>query len=142
VNPSEPCDAFHLRGISHPSLKYTVPPGVCAFLPFENATGTCSLLNDSSEEVPAVATNAEGVAAITVCSDLSTVCYNVALTGLSGPITGAHFHGGAAGINGGVVLNLNNDVNGNRITGSADLTPQLLNAMSAVSLVRAFSFWP
>jgi hypothetical protein len=88
-----------------------------------------------------VATNAEGVAAITVSSDPSTVSYNVALTGLSGPITGAHFHGGAGGINGGVALNLNDDVNGNRITGSADLTPQLLNAMSVVASVRAFSFW-
>lgn len=84
---------------------------------------------NGAQENPAVVTNAEGVAVITVSSDLSTVSYNVALTGLSGPITGAHFHGGGAGINGGVVLNLTNDVNGNRIMGSADLTPQLLNAM-------------
>ncbi|MEZ4931711.1 MAG: CHRD domain-containing protein [Saprospiraceae bacterium] len=47
---------------------------------------------DGAQENPAVVTNAEGVAAITVSSDLSTVSYNVALTGLSGPITAAHFH--------------------------------------------------
>ncbi len=90
---------------------------------------------DGAQENPPVMTDAEGVGVITVSHDLSTVNYNIALTGLSGDVTGAHFHAGAAGRNGGVVLNLTDDVNGNHINGSADLTLPLLNAMLEVAFI-------
>ena len=82
---------------------------------------------DGAQEVPAVTTDAQGVAAITVSNDLSTISYEVVITGLSGDITNAHFHRANAGVAGGVVLPVGGDVVGNRISGSAALTLPMLN---------------
>lgn len=84
---------------------------------------------DGSQENPVIVTDAEGVASISVSNDLSTIFYDVAVDGLSGPITGIHLHSGGAGSNGGVVLNLTDDINGNRVAGNASITLDLLNTM-------------
>ncbi len=67
------------------------------------------------QEVPSVMTNAVGVASIMLNSTRDTLCVNISVTGLSGPITGIHIHEGAAGTNGSVLLNLSTFVSGNRI---------------------------
>lgn len=80
-------------------------------------------------EVPAVTTNALGVGSFTINSTWDTVFVNVAVNGLSGDITGAHIHLGAAGTNGGVVSNLSDFVLKNRIIGyltGTDVTPEKL----------------
>jgi Cu/Zn superoxide dismutase len=84
---------------------------------------------DGDQEFPAVETSGRGVGIITVSPDLSSVNYHIIVDSLSGPITGAHFHAGVAGSNGGVVIDLTDDINGNIISGSAPLTLDLLNTM-------------
>ncbi|MCC7144220.1 MAG: CHRD domain-containing protein [Candidatus Eisenbacteria bacterium] len=60
-------------------------------------------------EVPAVATPAKGTACLTVTP--AGLQYFITTEGLSGPITAAHFHGGQAGVGGGVVFNIGSDFN-------------------------------
>ena len=84
---------------------------------------------NGSEEVPAVITNAVGVAAITLNGRMDSISVNFTVTGLSGNITGAHFHKGNPGSTGPVVFNLMPFMSGTSaagyITGSS-LTPTLL----------------
>ncbi len=85
-----------------------------------------------SQEVPPVTTNATGVGTFFLNATMDTLCVNITVNGLSGSITGAHIHTGAAGTNGGVLLDFTGDIQGNSImatiTGAA-LTPELLEAM-------------
>lgn len=84
---------------------------------------------DGSQEVPAVTTNATGVASFTLNPTRDTMCVNISVQGLSGSITGIHVHEGAAGSNGGVVTDLSPFVVDNRIAATltgADLTPAIL----------------
>ncbi len=82
-----------------------------------------------AQEVPAVITNATGVAQFSLSSDFTSINYSVQVEGLSGAIMGAHLHNGAAGANGPVVVDLSGDVTGNIIAGTisgAALTPSLI----------------
>lgn len=72
---------------------------------------------DGSQEVPAVATSSKGSATIQLNTTFDTLWYDLAAEGLSGPITGAHFHNEAAGNNGGVIIDLTSGIMGNRVTG-------------------------
>ena len=79
-----------------------------------------------AQEVPAVATTGQGVAAITVNSRRDTIFIQAAFSGLSGPITGAHFHDAPAGSNAPVSVNLISMLRGNRLSGflaGAQVTP-------------------
>ena len=79
-----------------------------------------------AQEVPAVATSAQGVAAITVNSTRDTIFIQAAFSGLSGTITGVHFHDAPAGVNAPVSVNLLSKLRGNRVSGflaGADVTP-------------------
>lgn len=84
---------------------------------------------DGTQENPAVNTPGKALAIATVRPDLSEVEYFVVFDSLSGPATAAHFHAGALGSNGGVVIPLTSDINGNIITGSQPITIDLLNKM-------------
>ena len=81
------------------------------------------------QEVPAVTTNAVGLASFFLNEDMDTLCVNITAINLSGPITGMHVHDGARGVNGPVLTNLTPYIQGNRavatLTGSA-LTPAIL----------------
>ena len=70
-------------------------------------------------EVPVVNTNALGLASVVISRSLAKVEYKVVATGLSGAITGAHFHYGAADKTGPVAFALT--VTGNVIAGTIDL---------------------
>lgn len=72
---------------------------------------------DGDQEVPAVTTNAFGIATFNYTNVVNQLEVNVMLSGLSGPITGAHLHNAAAGENGPVVEDLTPFVNGNTIQG-------------------------
>ena len=79
-----------------------------------------------AQEVPAVATSAQGVAAITVNTTRDTIFIQAAFSGLSGPITGVHFHDAPAGMNASVSVNLISMLRGNRVSGflaGAQVTP-------------------
>jgi hypothetical protein len=84
------------------------------------------------QEVPAVTTNATGVAGFKLNAAKDSLCVDIIAIGLSGTITGIHIHDGAMGTNGGVLINLSTFVTGNRIqtviTG-ADLTQELLGKL-------------
>lgn len=68
-------------------------------------------------EVPAVATDGQGVAIITFDEERSTMYISVSLSNLSGPLTGIHIHEGEIGVNGGVIYNLTPFLQGNRLKG-------------------------
>ncbi|GAA4021593.1 hypothetical protein GCM10022409_01580 [Hymenobacter glaciei] len=70
-----------------------------------------------AEEVPAVATSAQGVAAITVNATRDTIFIQAAFSGLSGAVTGVHFHDAPAGANAPVSVNLLSMLRGNRLSG-------------------------
>ena len=81
------------------------------------------------QEVPAVSTAAQGVAAFTLNATRDTLFVQAAVSGLSGPITIAHVHDGAAGVAGPVVSSLVPMVRGNRLSGyltGADIAPAKL----------------
>ncbi len=84
------------------------------------------------QEVPPVETDATGVGSFFLNASMDTLCISITVNGLSGPIVGAHIHEGMVGMNGGVLVGLTDNVDGNSIqatiTGDA-LTPELLEAM-------------
>jgi len=84
---------------------------------------------DGGQEVPGVMTAASGVAKINVSNTLDEISYNIVVDGLSGAITGAHFHAGTVGNNGGVVMNLSEGIIGNHIMGSQPMSLELLNSL-------------
>lgn len=71
---------------------------------------------DGAQEVPAVATNAVGVASFMLNTTRDSVCVDITVTGLSGPLVGIHIHDGEPGTNGGVLIDLSSFISGNRIT--------------------------
>ncbi len=68
-----------------------------------------------AQEVPAVATGASGLAVATLTDQ--GLSFRVTVNGLSGPITGAHFHNAAFGVNGGIVRPITADFTGNTAMG-------------------------
>lgn len=88
---------------------------------------------DGSQEVPAVTTNALGVASFMLNATRDTICVNISVTGLSGPITAIHIHEGDVGMNGGVIKDLTPMVSGNRIT--ATLTGLDVSALNVSKLL-------
>ena len=58
----------------------------------------------SSNEVPANTSSATGRVVFLVSKDASFAEYSVEVSGLSGGIQGGHFHRGAAGVNGPVII--------------------------------------
>ncbi len=68
-----------------------------------------------SSEVPAVSTNAQGVATFVLNAYRDTMCVSINVTGLSGAIDGIHIHEGMPGANGAVIKDLTPYVDGNRI---------------------------
>jgi len=88
-----------------------------------------------AQEVPAVVTNATGTAVLTL-TPAGGLSFIVTVNGLSGPITGAHFHLGAAGTNGNVVFDITSRFTGTSATGtwrSTD-TPALADSIIAAFL--------
>ena len=82
------------------------------------------------QEVPPVTTPARGSTTATL--DGSTLDYTVQFSGLSGPATGAHFHGPAApGQNAGVQVNIGQAGLASPIKGRAQLTDQQVADLKA-----------
>ena len=95
-------------------------PAAAKPMPMMAGNSMSASLNAASE-VPPNASSASGSA--TVKLDGDTLSWNITYSGLSGPVTGAHFHGPApAGANAGVVLPFAGSL-ASPITGSKQLTP-------------------
>jgi hypothetical protein len=74
---------------------------------------------NTEQEIPAPTDNAmgNGLAVVALNYTLDTLFYDVQVEGLTGPITGAHFHEGAFGETGPVLIGITDAVDGNRING-------------------------
>ncbi|WP_210515945.1 CHRD domain-containing protein [Hymenobacter terricola] len=83
-----------------------------------------------AQETPAVTTSATGLGIFTLSQNLEKLKFRVAFAGLSSAITGAHFHTGAFGVAGPVVVSLLTYLSGNVIEGEIAPTIPFLTALS------------
>lgn len=77
---------------------------------------------NGGNEVPAVTTNGIGVATIVFNSTYTQATINATVSNLSGNVTGAHIHKGAAGTNGSVLFNFTDRLKNGRLTATFDVT--------------------
>ena len=88
-------------------------------------------LGSGASEVPSVMTDATGIVEASLGSGTNVLTWKITYSGLSGPATGAHFHGPAmAGQNAGVVVPISAPL-ASPISGSATLTPAQAADLSA-----------
>lgn len=82
-------------------------------------------------ENPPVESDGRGLGIVTISPEFDVYEYYIQYDSLSGPVTGAHFHQAAPGLNGPVVIDLTDDISteGNFISGTGSLTPEILNAL-------------
>lgn len=93
----------------------------CGMMSRSNTASFSGAMNAASE-VPPNMTRGSGLAEAWLNRDTNVLKYKITYSGLSGPATGAHFHGpAAAGANAGVVLPFANAAS--PIEGQATLTP-------------------
>lgn len=71
---------------------------------------------EGDQEVPPISTSAVGEASFALNAAHDSLCINVTVKGLSGPLTGAHIHEGRTGGIGPVVIDLTNNIEGSRIS--------------------------
>ncbi len=85
----------------------------------------------SGQETPPIPSAGSGFAAISLAPDFSSISVAAITNGLSGNITGAHFHTGALCVGGGVALNLSDGIDSNvvmlDVTDAAMITSDLVN---------------
>src|SRR5437016_2092148 len=74
-----------------------------------------------TQEVPPLAVGGTGTGSFTLTEE--SLIYKVTVNGLTGPITAAHFHTGAIGVNGPVTISILAGFAGNTATGTVVLTP-------------------
>lgn len=85
-----------------------------------------------TQEVPPVVTTASGVARVILSPGLDTLIFDIMADGLSGPISGAHFHSGDPGVAGPIEISLNTSISGNKISGmvtGSTLTNNILSLL-------------
>lgn len=70
---------------------------------------------NGEQEVPAVVTDARGIATFLFSEDLSTISVHGVFSGLSGPITGCHVHDGVEGVTGPVFTNFSSNLDGHSL---------------------------
>lgn len=87
---------------------------------------------NGAQQIPSVNTNAVGVASLFLNASRDTLCLSLTANGLSGAIDAIHIHSGAAGTNGGVLIDLGPYLTGNRVNATltgANLTPSILSSL-------------
>lgn len=99
---------------------------------------------NGAQQTPAITTNAMGVGSFMLNNMRNELCINVAVNGLSGPITAAHIHEGAMGVGGGVLVDLSSGISGNQlmltISGAelnSALIAKMLNGMTYLNVHTA-----
>lgn len=89
-----------------------------------------AMANTAQEMPEPMGADGNGLALVSLNYTMDTLFYEVQAEGMTGAITGAHFHDGASGVNGGVLISLTDDIMGNRISGfvaGAALTVENIN---------------
>ncbi|PYM04316.1 MAG: hypothetical protein DMD82_14765 [Candidatus Rokuibacteriota bacterium] len=81
----------------------------------------CTALLTGAQENPPLAVGGTGTGAFTLTEE--SLIYKITVNGLTGPITAAHFHTGAIGVNGPVTISILAGFAGNTATGTVVLTP-------------------
>lgn len=90
---------------------------------------TLDVTLDGASSVPPVDTSASGTAEVTFNTDTNELSWSVTYDGLSGEVTGAHFHGPAeSGANAGIALGM--DHTANPIAGSETLSDDQAKELS------------
>ena len=105
--------------------------GACGVAPMGPTLTALAAKLSGTSEVPAVMTDATGIVEANLSSGTNVLTWKITYSGLSGPATGAHFHGPAmAGQNAGVVVPISAPL-ASPISGSATLTPAQAADLSA-----------
>ena len=124
---------IHCRTVLYSSLLVTLLGlGACSTKPMmpmmpmtpstSTSASTMTTRLSGASEVPPVASNASGTAELNLNKQTYELSWTVTYSGLSGPATGAHFHGPAmAGANAGVVVPMTGSLT-SPIRGTASLT--------------------
>ncbi len=116
---------IHCRTVIYSGLLVTLLGlGACSTKPMMPNTNTSAMSTrlSGASEVPPVMSNASGTVEANLNKQTSELSWTVTYTGLSGPLTGAHFHGPAmAGANAGVVVPITGNMT-SPIRGVATLT--------------------
>lgn len=76
-----------------------------------------AVLNTEQEIPEPMGAMGNGLAQVALNYTMDTLFYRVQVEGLTGPITGAHFHEGDFGETGPVLIGITDDIDGNRIEG-------------------------
>jgi hypothetical protein len=105
------------------SIASALALGACAAGPMAATSTALTARLEGSSEVPVVATAATGTVEATLAGTGNVLRWKITYSGLSGPATGAHFHGPAmAGQNAGVVVPITGPLT-SPLVGSTTLTP-------------------
>ena len=116
---------IHRRTVIYSGLLVTLLGlGACSMKPMMPNSNTSAMTTrlSGASEVPPVMSSASGTVEATLNKRTSELSWTVTYSGLSGPATGAHFHGPAmAGANAGVVVPITGSLT-SPIRGVASLT--------------------
>ena len=97
--------------------------GACSMAPMASMSTAMTAQLSGASEVPAVMTTATGRVEASLTPATNVLTWRITYSGLSGPVTGAHFHGPAmTGQNASVAVPISGPLT-SPITGSATLTP-------------------
>ncbi|HRJ15040.1 MAG TPA: CHRD domain-containing protein [Saprospiraceae bacterium] len=70
---------------------------------------------NGGQVIPSVNNSARGIVTVLISEDRTHISINGVFHGLSGPVTACHIHTGSPTANGPVLINLSNNVSGNRL---------------------------
>ncbi|WP_165821971.1 CHRD domain-containing protein [Hymenobacter edaphi] len=84
-----------------------------------------------AQEVPAVTTSGTGLGTFNLSQDQTRLRFKVVVAGLGSAITNSHFHTGAAGVSGPVIVGTESFRTGNVIEGEITPTAAFLTALAA-----------
>lgn len=105
--------------------------GACGMVQMAPSSTSMTARLSGASEVPAVSTDATGRVEVSLAAGTKLLTWKITYSGLSGPATGAHFHGPAmVGENAAVVVPIGAPLT-SPITGSATLTPSQAVDLSA-----------
>lgn len=123
--------AKYLRGLYYINIHTAANPGgeIRGQIRLESETGLVANLT-GSQQVPAVMTSATGLGVFILSQSQDKLKFRVVYAGLSGPVTGAHFHMGVPGGTGPVVVSLLTYVSGNVLEGEIVPTAAFLTSLT------------
>lgn len=88
-----------------------------------------SWLNTTQQVIAPTITDAYGVSNLALNATLDSLLFNVQFADLSGVATAAHIHNANPGVDGSVLVNLTEFINGNRITGKVAVSLDMVTAL-------------